>query len=221
MTTLPHLHERLSQFPRPPRDLTVGAAAVGTSTMGLAVLGSEVLEREPIAHEQAAMLWLHVHTTPALHTFAEVMNVVGGPHVTFPALVLLPIVLWGMRHRSAALFTTLAFWGAMAAQWGLKLVFGRPRPDLWPTDVQVSGLSFPSGHATAAAALALVVGFLAWRTPYRWAAVVVGALYAALMMLSRVVLGVHYPSDVLAGALTATLSVVTVFLLMRRQVGVK
>lgn len=221
MTTLPRLQERLSQLPRPARGLTVATATVVTSTAGLALLGSEVLEREPIAHEQAAMLWLHAHTTPGLHTFAEVMNVIGGPHITFPALALLPVLLWGMRQRSAALFTALAFWGAMAAQWGLKLAFGRPRPDLWPTDVQVSGLSFPSGHATAAAALALVVGVLTWRTPYRWAAVIVGTLYAALMMLSRVVLGVHFPSDVLAGALTATLSVVTVFLLMRRPVGVK
>ena len=221
MTTLPRLQERLSQLPRPPHDLTVGAAAVGTSAVGLAALGAEVLEREPIAREQAAMLWLHAYSSGLLLQVSGFLNVFGGPKVMLPVILLLPLLLWVRERRPQALFALAALVSSTALQWGLKLAFGRPRPDLWLYDVHTSGLSFPSGHATTAAALALVVGFLAWRTPYRWAAVIVGALYTALMMLSRVVLGVHYPSDVLAGALTATLSVVTVFLLMRRQVGVK
>lgn len=196
--------------------LTVGVAAPAA---GLAALGSEVLEREPLLYEQAAMLWLHAHTTPALNAFAEVMNVLGGPYVAFPLMALLPLALWVIHKRPQAIFALTALWSAVSMQWLLKLLFGRPRPELWANHVHVSGLSFPSGHATAAAALALVLTILAWRTPYRWATLMLGVGYAALMALSRVVLGVHYPSDVLAGVFTATACVSAVYLLQRRLLG--
>lgn len=210
------------------RSLHLSPQAVWLVTLGIAApavvvagLGSEVLEREPFPYEAASMVWLHAHTTPVLHSFSAFMNVLGGPHVTFPVMVLLPMLLWFTHKRQTALFTGVAFWTALALQWGLKLLFGRPRPDLWASGVHVSGLSFPSGHATAAAAMAVIFTLLAWRTPYRWTALSVGLVYAALMALSRVVLGVHYPTDVLAGMLTALFSVVSVFLLMRPKLGGK
>lgn len=89
---------------------------------------------------------------------------------------------------------------AHGASVGVKRVVRRPRPDDPAVEVRVgtpSKLSFPSAHATSTAAAAVLLGGLLRPVgPVRAAALVVPP-----MALSRLVLGVHYPSDVLAGAL--------------------
>ncbi|GHF58006.1 phosphatidylglycerophosphatase B [Deinococcus metalli] len=194
-------------------------AASAVPAAGVLGLGSEVLERQPITPDIGAMAWLHAHTGAGLQLFGHVMNAVGGPWVTTPLFILLPLLLGFRRRWHLALFAGVGLWLAEATQWLLKLAYGRPRPDLWPSDVYVSGLSFPSGHATAAAALAAVLIVLAWRSRWRWVVLGAGVVYAALMGLSRVVLGVHYPTDVLAGALTGltcVMATLAVLLFLRR-----
>ena len=84
---------------------------------------------------------------------------------------------------------------------GLKAAVGRARPTLWPRLVEATGYSFPSGHALGSAAL---YGFLAHVLARRWPARRL-ALYAAGVLMAlyvgggRLYLGVHWPSDVLAG----------------------
>ncbi|MBB5378701.1 undecaprenyl-diphosphatase [Deinococcus metalli] len=183
------------------------AAGAAAPAAGVLILGQEVLERQPVTLDISAMTWLHAHTGAGLQIFGQIMNVVGGPWVTTPLFLLLPLVLWFLGERSFAVFAGVGLWLAEAAQWLLKVAYGRPRPDLWPSDVHVSGLSFPSGHATAASALATVLVVLAWRSRWRWVVLGTGVVYAALMGFTRVVLGVHYPTDVLAGALTGLMCV--------------
>ncbi len=189
---------------------TVGIAAPAS---GVAGLGVAMRDGAMSRQDTDGLLWLHAHTAPLLESLSRALNVLGGPWVTYPVLILLPALLWLTGRRRPALFMAAAFWTGTALQWGLKLLYSRPRPHLWPTDIHVSGWSFPSGHATAASALALILTLLTWRTPCRWAALTAGLLYAVLMAGSRVVLGVHYPTDVLAGMLVGVLSVSVVTLL--------
>ncbi|MEJ1935526.1 phosphatase PAP2 family protein, partial [Nostoc sp. NIES-2111] len=85
----------------------------------------------------------------------------------------------------------------------LKIVFDRPRPDLVAHLVDVRTLSFPSGHAMMSAVTFLTIGVLLARTsPRRRLKVYIVAVAVALTLLvgfSRVFLGVHWPTDVLAG----------------------
>ena len=101
----------------------------------------------------------------------------------------------------------------------LKLALPRQRPNLWPRLVSESDASFPSGHAMYSLALVLGVLLLCWSLPrfrrWRWAALGAGLAFSLLVGVSRLYLGVHYPSDVLAGWLTALIWVPGIFLLLR------
>jgi undecaprenyl-diphosphatase len=119
--------------------------------------------------------------------------------VTFAAVVYLLLA----RKRHAALLVLVAVGGGMLMSTLLKLGFARPRPDLVPHNVRVYTASFPSGHAMLSAVTYLTLGALLARVEprRRVKAFLLGVaiLLTVLIGLSRVYLGVHWPSDVLAG----------------------
>jgi undecaprenyl-diphosphatase len=105
--------------------------------------------------------------------------------------------------RSAALFVVAAVAGGTALSQGLKMLFDRPRPDLIPNAPIELTASFPSGHAMMSAVTYLTLGVLLTRleAPRRVHAffLVVAVIMTVLIGISRVYLGVHWPTDVLAG----------------------
>jgi len=111
------------------------------------------------------------------------------------------LLLFGMRRQAAILFVTISSGWMIGAL--LKLGFARPRPTNVSHLMGVEGYSFPSGHSFNAAvvyiSLAVVLGTLSPRANVRRALVATGIAISILVSLSRVMLGVHYPSDVLAG----------------------
>jgi undecaprenyl-diphosphatase len=104
--------------------------------------------------------------------------------------------------RAAALVIASASGGALISE-GLKVGFARPRPDLVAQIVETTSMSFPSGHAMLSAVVYLTLGAMLARVQKRSALkayVVLGAIALTLAIgASRVYLGVHWPTDVLAG----------------------
>lgn len=102
-----------------------------------------------------------------------------------------------------ALFILLASSGGWLLNAMLKLLFNRSRPDVVPHLREVMTLSFPSGHAMTSAAVFLTLGALLMRISdrrlTRWYCMGVAMTATGLVGASRVYLGVHYPTDVLAG----------------------
>ena len=173
-------------------------------------LAEEVLEGDTHAFDEAVLLALRGSGNPAdplgprrLELTARDITSLGG----YPVVILMTLCAIGFlmiaAKRHAALLVLVSIGGGMLLSSGLKDLFERPRPDLVPHAVQVFTQSFPSGHATLSAVTYLTLGALLARLQPRRAVKVYLLTLAVLLTLligaSRVYLGVHWPTDVLAG----------------------
>lgn len=126
----------------------------------------------------------------------------GVPALTFITVVVVLFLVISKRYANAALVAVSITGGAVLTR-AMKFGFARPRPEIVDHLVAVQSTSFPSGHAMASAVTYLTLGALLARTERRPA--VRGFIFAVagfltlLIGVSRVFLGVHYPTDVLAG----------------------
>jgi undecaprenyl-diphosphatase len=115
------------------------------------------------------------------------------------------VMVWLVLRRRFrdSLFFILAVLGSLILNLAAKNHFARARPSLWLSITPESTFSFPSGHAMASATLAVALILLFWSTRGRWWVAVAAVIFALLVGMSRVYLGVHYPSDILTGWLAA------------------
>lgn len=184
--------------------LTVGLAVAAFFAWLFGVLLEGVVMREPITHlDRLVAVALSERAYPRLTQVMGVVTFFGGGLWAGTVSVLVSVVLgWRKRWRDAlVLLTSVA--GADLLMEVLKLLVHRPRPDLVRPLIHAGGYSFPSGHATTSVALYLVLALLAFGWVRRWDAricILLSALaVSALIGFSRLYLGVHYVSDVLAG----------------------
>jgi undecaprenyl-diphosphatase len=127
-----------------------------------------------------------------------------GGFAVLTLVTLLSVGYLGVRAKWAdAAMLLVATLGGTAISEGLKVGFARPRPDLVAHVVETTSLSFPSGHAMLSAVTYLTLGALLARAQEQQSlrGYILGAavLLALLIGASRIYLGVHWPTDVLAG----------------------
>lgn len=151
--------------------------------------------------EQKVLLWIHAHSHPVLDAAFRASHELATQSFCF-ALVIVMIVfhLWRGNRRTALLWLCLGLSTLLIDQ-TLKPLFGRDRPALWTGPIHLTSYSLPSGHAVASATFYLL---LAWsigqRFPrFRTHAYGGAALLALYIGVGRLYLGVHWPTDVLAG----------------------
>jgi membrane-associated phospholipid phosphatase len=165
----------------------------------LVELAEDVWRREGFAWDLDVMTFMHDRRGPVLDVPMVALSLVGGAAGLAVVVTALVVALARCGRRADAVFLVVAVAGAAAIEFAAKLAFARPRPDLWAHTYPAVGYSFPSGHAMSATALAVALAALASGTRWRWWVVGGGALFALGVGVSRVYLGVHYPSDVVAG----------------------
>ncbi|MBZ9715417.1 phosphatase PAP2 family protein [Deinococcus multiflagellatus] len=178
------------------------------------LIAEDLLEGQSFAFETPFLLALHSQATPILDQLALLFTAAGGAAVIAPLSALILAVLWRTRHRLAT-FWGLSVAGAAGLNLVMKVLMHRSRPDLWPRLVQEHDASFPSGHSMYSAAFVTALILLAWRTPYRWPALILGSAFSGLVGVSRLYLGVHYPTDVVGGWLTGAAWVLGVYGVLR------
>ncbi|MCO5987775.1 phosphatase PAP2 family protein [Actinoallomurus spadix] len=141
--------------------------------------------------------------TPALTLVAKAATLVAQAAVGAVIAVVVPAILWLLRRRRDALLTACLMIGALGIAYVAKTLVAEHRPPkrLWviPPD---NAMSFPSGHATVAAAVAIILGLLV-RGRLRPLALTVGVMFAGVVAFARMYLGVHYLLDVVGGCLAA------------------
>jgi undecaprenyl-diphosphatase len=199
--------------------ISVAAGVVAASLAIFALIAEDVLDGGGlIAHDQAVFSWFVEHRTDRLIDVARFVSTAGG----FVGLTIMGIVLavWLTArgvHLALAAASLLALLLASVASTAAKAFFDRQRPPVEAHAIAVGLAAFPSAHATNAAAFFLCASFVlaitsARRAGSQAALVAVGAFLAALVGVSRLVLAVHWLSDVVAGWALGTAIAVTVFM---------
>ena len=188
-----------------PRDIRfwIAIAVLVTGSAAFAVIAHSVMTTAPIMKQDLQVsVWLHTHNNPVFMAFLYAITQLHSPVGTTVLAVLLAIWLWRVGHRYWTLSLALAVPGGMLMNTIVKELVHRARPTWDDPILTLSSASFPSGH-TAGATLfyGFIAAFLVWniKGPWSRAVAVIGCtLMVALVGFSRIYLGVHYLSDVLA-----------------------
>lgn len=154
--------------------------------------------------DQGLLTLLQAQRTASLDSLMVLITRLGDLHTQLIAALVLCLVLLATRQWRALYLAIGATLGTALANTALKTLFARSRPDVLLDPL--SSYSFPSGHSSAAFAFFLLLGLLAGRgQPPRWRLtwLLLASLPATAIALSRVYLGVHWPSDIIAGAALA------------------
>jgi undecaprenyl-diphosphatase len=159
--------------------------------------------------DTGVLLWIHRQATPALDVLFRFSHELG----TVPFCIVLVVAavachLARRERREAVAWAVVGVTTYFLPEL-IKAAVVRPRPTLWPWLVSVAGFSFPSGHAVAGTAFYPLLAWFALRsrTGMGGEAYALGLVPAVFIGVGRLYLGVHWPSDVLAGwALGALLS---------------
>lgn len=175
---------------------------VGTAAFaGIAELVEEGLTRSV---DEAILLWLHAHGSGALDVAALEVTSLGSTLVVVIVILASSAFLWMSGHTYSVALLWVAAAGSQVLNSVLKGAFDRPRPQLFEWVAPHAGFaSFPSGHAMTSMVVYGTLAYLVVRLePTRWMrrfTLFFAAVVILMIGLSRLYLGVHYPSDILAG----------------------
>ena len=186
--------------------LVGGLVLLAAGLWAFGAIAEEVAEGDTGFDDRLAR-WLHAHETDSLTTLFRGVTELGNGVVLAGVTAIAAYLLARRGLYRDALLMALAFTGAEVLSYGLKLGFRRDRPFFTDPLATESTYSFPSGHSTVSlatyGALAVV---LARRTARKWRPLllVAATVLVSLIGFSRLYLGVHFLSDVLAGFAAGT-----------------
>jgi undecaprenyl-diphosphatase len=183
--------------------LVMGAVVAIIGTLGFAELGGHVRGGGTQAFDEGVLRWIGAHRSPTLTAIMTETTPLGTGTVVLMVVGVAALFLWHTEHKHSARLLLAATAGSILLNGALKLYFQRPRPQILPWDTHAVSSSFPSGHAMSATVVYGTVAYLVARLQKHALsrALTLGAafLLIALICLTRLYLGVHYPSDVLGG----------------------
>lgn len=183
--------------------LVVGAVIAVIGTIGFAELAERVLAGGTQAFDVAILQWLHLHQHPLITQLMIEMTYLGTGSVVVVVVGVAALFLWHTEHKHSARLLLAATIGNLLLNGALKLVYHRARPSVFAWQTEAMSSSFPSGHAMSATVVYGTVAYLVIRLQkHHWAKMLTltgTVMLILLVCLTRLYLGVHYPSDVIGG----------------------
>jgi undecaprenyl-diphosphatase len=178
------------------------AALFLSSLFIFAYIAHEAVYEQEDAFDSHVHTYLLAHTTPWLIEVARGFTFLGSSIFLFPAYILIVAVLIIFKKKRYALDISIVALSGFLVMQVLKRVFHRKRPDL-PIIRNIHNYSFPSGHSLSAFIFCSILAYLVWqgkaRAVYKWMLTVLLLLLAIAIGISRIVLNVHFATDVIAG----------------------
>jgi undecaprenyl-diphosphatase len=186
----------------------IGGATLAIACTALFVeLASHVQSGATQTFDDAVMRWMGAHRIAWIERSLLEITALGTGLVLMMIVIISALFLVATRHRFSAFLLLVASAGGLVLNGILKSSFDRPRPRLFEWLTNPSSSSFPSGHAMGSAIVYFTVAYLIARLEKRrWmraVTIIASLLLVLLISVSRLYLGVHYPSDVLAGMIIA------------------
>lgn len=178
-----------------------GISIAGLALWGFAEISEEVLDKETSAIDRNILQTLREWHNPILDRIMIGITSLGDPLMVTIVSVIVAVILSRRRRLAGAITIGIASAGAWGLNFLLKDVFARDRPALWERIVDAQFNSFPSGHAMVSL---VVYGFLAYLLAIRFPRkqnliYFLAVVLITLIGFSRLYLGVHWPTDVVAG----------------------
>jgi undecaprenyl-diphosphatase len=178
-------------------------------------LGSEVIQGDTRHFDQVVREWAHRFASPGMTRAMNAVSLLGYNILIVELVIAFAVFAW-LRWKRAAVWLAVAMTGSLALDLSLKYAYHRTRPIAF-FGVAPRSYSFPSGHALCSLCFyGVMAGLVSARTKslaWRLAIWTAAAVLVIAIGFSRIYLGVHYPSDVLAGYLAATVWVGAVIVL--------
>ncbi|MEO5622103.1 MAG: phosphatase PAP2 family protein [Dokdonella sp.] len=187
--------------------LAFGALVLITAAWLFGSIAEDVVNRDaPLGTiDLAVSAWLHAHATPARTSAMIFISQLGAPLTASAIAVVVALFLLWRRQRYRLLALVLAVPGGSLVNVVVKQVIHRHRPVFSDPIQTLTSYSFPSGHALGATVLyGMIAAMLVWRVDdWRLRALAASAAFALIVLISfsRIYLGLHYLSDVIAGFL--------------------
>jgi membrane-associated phospholipid phosphatase len=167
-----------------------------------ALIAHEAVYEHEQVFDNAVFSFFASHTTASLVSVMKIFTFFGSSYFLFPAYVVIISLLILKKKYRYGLHVGIVAISATVLMLTLKEITHRSRPEL-PLIAKLTNYSFPSGHALSIFILCGILVYIVWhqqiRTPYKWLYSFLFLCFALTVGISRIVLKVHYPTDVAAG----------------------
>lgn len=161
------------------------------------------------------LMAIHKTAQPQLDVFALSLTKFGSFWTAIPIFAAIALVLLLLKRWRSLAYVLITALGSTFINRTVKEFMHRVRPDLWGSTAHELSYAFPSGHAMTSMTLIAVLVVLTWNSRSRWLVLIFGSLFVIAIGWTRLYLGVHFPSDIIAGWMVALAWAIGVLLIIK------